>query len=295
MSAKRRTCARSCGTRSSASWSISQDAHTTRRWCAPPSSRWRLLWRVPGHPWTETSAEISASSLTRRPRHASPRCWRNSTRPAGLLGLDRAGAWEVVRRVGMDSVPKLRRAVLDHLATCQVAATTTDVAEAVEHPRQTTRRSLEDLAAHQVVIRTPGGPGKADRWALSTQTRHWLDATVPALSEDTDGGVTVPALSEETHTDGDVTVPGLSEEKRHSRADTSLNNVERMLDDITGKVTHPADGHGDEDAHPATTSDGKPFVFDPTTAFSAPLNEDEAHPDLEVDRTTARVSGSTRP
>jgi hypothetical protein len=99
-------------------------------------------------------------------------------RASGVIGLDQPNAWAMVRRVGMDSIPKLRRAVLDCLAGSLTTMTTTDVAEAVEHPQQTTRRTLEDLTAHRVVIRTPGGSGKADHWELAPQTRTWLEQTV---------------------------------------------------------------------------------------------------------------------
>jgi hypothetical protein len=99
-------------------------------------------------------------------------------RSAGLLGLEPAHAWAMVRRVGMDSIPKLRRAVLDMLAASITTASTTDVAEAVEHPQQTTRRALEDLTAHRVVLRYPGGQGKADLWELAPQARSWLEQSV---------------------------------------------------------------------------------------------------------------------
>ena len=79
------------------------------------------------------------------------RLWRAS----GLLGLNENEAWTLIHRVGLDSIPKLRRAVLDDLAGRAVAATTTAVAEAVRHPTPTTRRSL-DLDAHQMVVRLPG-------------------------------------------------------------------------------------------------------------------------------------------
>lgn len=106
-------------------------------------------------------------------------------RAAGLLGLEPGAAWEMVRRVGLDSIPKLRRSVLDYLGTCLVPPSTTDVAEAVEHPQQTTRRALEDLTAHRVTLRHPGGQGKADRWQLAPRTRTWLErsTTVPVLSD----------------------------------------------------------------------------------------------------------------
>jgi hypothetical protein len=95
-------------------------------------------------------------------------------RACGLLGLDRSGAWQTVHRVGLDSIPKLRRAVLAWLSTVDTTPTTTDVAEAVEHPTRTTRRALEDLMVHGVVTRIPGGEGKADLWTLSARTATWL-------------------------------------------------------------------------------------------------------------------------
>jgi hypothetical protein len=104
-------------------------------------------------------------------------------RASGLLGLDGEASWAVVRRVGVDSIPKLRRAVLDYLADESQAASTTDVAGAVEHPSRTTRRALEDLVAHGVVTRIPGGEGRADLWELTEQTRGWLDRmTLPVSS-----------------------------------------------------------------------------------------------------------------
>jgi hypothetical protein len=104
---------------------------------------------------------------------------------AGLLGLERPAAWQMVLRVGLDSIPKLRRSVLDYLEKSAAPATTTEIAEAVEHPAQTTRRALEDLTAHHVTVRYAGGPGKADKWALSAKTCEWLSAwaTFPVLSD----------------------------------------------------------------------------------------------------------------
>ena len=95
-------------------------------------------------------------------------------RAAGLLGLERRLAWEMVLRVGLDSIPKLRRSVLDYLEAQPVLTSTTQIADAVEHPATTTRRALEDLTAHRVTLRHVGGPGKADRWDLAPKTRDWL-------------------------------------------------------------------------------------------------------------------------
>ena len=171
-------------------------------------------------------------------------------RAAGMLGLDPVQAWGLVRRIGLDSIPKLRRAVLDHLASCIGTASTTDVARAVEHPQQTTRRALEDLAAHRVVIRSPGGSGKADRWELAPQTRRWLDATVPVLSD----------LPESTQT----------------QSFTSLDRQQTMTTDKAGKVGQDMPENAetgvlypDCDDSLGSTGPSEP-AFDPKGAFGAP-------------------------
>ena len=107
-------------------------------------------------------------------------------RASGLLGLDRDAAWELVLRVGFDSIPKLRLMVLDYLfAHLTTAPSTTKIAEEVDHPTTTTRRTLEDLTAHQILRRTSAGPGKADYWELTTKAKEWLSClTFPVLSED---------------------------------------------------------------------------------------------------------------
>jgi hypothetical protein len=140
------------------------------------------------------------------------------------IGLDRAEGWEVVRRVGLDVIPKLRRAVLTNLAhhsgwrppTDEDSwMTTTEVASSVDHPTRTVRRALEDLEAHKVIDREPGGEGKADRWALTRWAgKAWeaVTLTVPEMSE--------PPVSEVPC----VAVP---------------NYTQHATTNITGKVTAP--------------------------------------------------------
>jgi hypothetical protein len=91
---------------------------------------------------------------------------------AGLvaLGVEREIAWQVVRKAALDSMPALRRAVMDMLVRESSEIPTTTVAEAVQHPTSTTRRALEDLTAHSVVVRHSQGQGKADKWEAS----EWL-------------------------------------------------------------------------------------------------------------------------
>jgi hypothetical protein len=104
-------------------------------------------------------------------------------RACGLLGLDRAGSWEVVRRCAVDSIPKLRGAIIRRLVGAGEPMSTTAVALGVAHPTRTVRRALETLAAHGVVTRESAGQGKADSWALSDRARAWTGATgtVPGM------------------------------------------------------------------------------------------------------------------
>ena len=84
---------------------------------------------------------------------------------AGLetLGMDRKKALAVVQDVALDLVPPLRRRAYDFIEEND-AAETTDVATNLGLPTTTTRRILEDLAAHGLISRQPQGQGKADRW-----------------------------------------------------------------------------------------------------------------------------------
>jgi hypothetical protein len=81
-------------------------------------------------------------------------------------GADPATAWRIVTKCALDSIPALRLAVIAHLHTTGEQSTTT-IAQAVRHPTQTTRRALEDLAAHSLVHRESQGKGRADTWELT--------------------------------------------------------------------------------------------------------------------------------
>jgi len=84
---------------------------------------------------------------------------------AGLdtLGVDRTTALEVVKTVALDSVPPLRRRAYE--CVCKYRnVETADVAIELGLPTNTTRRILEELAAHNLIIRRSQGQGKADLW-----------------------------------------------------------------------------------------------------------------------------------
>lgn len=92
---------------------------------------------------------------------------------AGLdaIGCDRTRAFEVVTKVALDSVPALRLAVLRTLTAGTID--TNQIAAAVAHPSTTTRRALEDLAAHGLVT-FERQDGKAHRWTLAPFTAERL-------------------------------------------------------------------------------------------------------------------------
>jgi hypothetical protein len=100
-----------------------------------------------------------------------------------LIGVPEPDAWRVTVRAGLDSMPALRWRALSHLLAAAAPEKTSDVAAACDLPTNTTRRVLEDLAAHGVVTRYPGGEGKADTWTAAewARDRH-RRATVPEKS-----------------------------------------------------------------------------------------------------------------
>ena len=84
------------------------------------------------------------------------------------VGVEPAEAWQILVKVALDSMPKLRRRVLEFVLERSMPPATTDLAAALDLPTQTTRRGLEDLAAHGLLRRKSQSKGKADVWAPRT-------------------------------------------------------------------------------------------------------------------------------
>ncbi len=100
------------------------------------------------------------------------------------VGVVPAAAWRVVVKVGLDSMPVLRRKVVATLASASEAMATTAVSEAIAHPRNTVGRVLEDLYVHRVLSRASCGPGTSDLWELSPWARaRWEIISFPEMSE----------------------------------------------------------------------------------------------------------------
>src|SRR5215211_159414 len=105
---------------------------------------------------------------------------------AGLdaIGVERSVAWRVVTKAALDSIPVLRRNVMDALRSTTDDLETPVLATAIGYPTPTTRRALEELQGHGVVLRTVRGEGsQADRWRLADWARKAYEACVPETSE----------------------------------------------------------------------------------------------------------------
>jgi hypothetical protein len=97
------------------------------------------------------------------------------------IGVADQRAWELVRKVGFDSIPKLRRAILEALAVSTIPKTSAEIAIVLGHPTSTTKRALEDLAGHRLVQREKIKGKRADLWSLTDQMKAGFDAVPKTL------------------------------------------------------------------------------------------------------------------
>lgn len=101
-----------------------------------------------------------------------------------------------VLRVAVDSLPDIRRRVIDALAKATIRGSsdgrvsTSQMSVATQFSSSAIRRTLEDLQALGVVAVEKGGPGMADRWqlrqefaAVFVELRDAVTTTFPETSE----------------------------------------------------------------------------------------------------------------
>ena len=84
-----------------------------------------------------------------------------------IIGVDRETALAIAEKAALDSVPPIRRKVYDALGGGP--KTTREVATAISLPTSTTRRALEDIAAHRLASRQrakneEGNDSRDDIW-----------------------------------------------------------------------------------------------------------------------------------
>jgi hypothetical protein len=101
------------------------------------------------------------------------------------LGEAEEKCWPLIRSVGLDCIPDLRRRVFEQLRS-KSKASTKDVSVAIAYPTVTVRRALEDLTAHGVLNRHDMGQGHADEWEISEITGRLLEQA-ESVSEKSEG------------------------------------------------------------------------------------------------------------
>ena len=78
----------------------------------------------------------------------------------------------VLRRVALDSMPAMRRVLLERLCASSEPESTSTLAVAMHAPTVTVRRALEDLTAYRLLVRTKQGQGEPDLWHVVEWTRE---------------------------------------------------------------------------------------------------------------------------
>ncbi len=97
-----------------------------------------------------------------------------------LVGYGSAEAdYALIYKIGMDSIPHKRRAVLEFLMGEEDAVDVASVASVIGYPSNSTRRVLEDLAGLGLVKCQQYGPGNADDWQLGELGRELLMKAQP--------------------------------------------------------------------------------------------------------------------
>jgi hypothetical protein len=99
------------------------------------------------------------------------------------IGVNPTTTWQLVTKCALDSMPAIRRSVLDVLMASDHPTSTGDIARTIGYPNTTTRRALEDLHGHAVLTKASQGDGKADVWTPSPWARDRWTTTLPETSE----------------------------------------------------------------------------------------------------------------
>jgi DNA-binding MarR family transcriptional regulator len=104
----------------------------------------------------------------------------------GLLAIGNTEqeAWMKVRRVGLDSMPELRRRAILALSTYGSPERTSTIARVCNCPPTTTKRALEDLAYLGLLHRYNPENHEAETWELADKTREALEGVSFDLADD---------------------------------------------------------------------------------------------------------------
>jgi energy-coupling factor transporter ATP-binding protein EcfA2 len=105
------------------------------------------------------------------------------------IGVEKQEAWRVLTKVGLDSVPALRLAIMQTLHQAGGKLSTNVLATAVRHPGTTTRRSCEDLVAHGLLECHRQERGEAHLWELTDFAAERLTTLASGISGTVGAGV----------------------------------------------------------------------------------------------------------
>jgi hypothetical protein len=87
--------------------------------------------------------------------------------------------YELIYKIGIDSLPQKRRLVIETLIGANDYIETSGIAMKIGYPTNTTRRILEDLHGLRLVDREHKGQGYSDRWIISENTTELLNRINP--------------------------------------------------------------------------------------------------------------------
>jgi hypothetical protein len=91
-----------------------------------------------------------------------------------IIGVSDSEAWTLTGQVAMDCIPDVRRKALEYLIQQTEPVDTSVVADAMDYPTSTSRRTLEDLTGHRLVCRFGEGKGTAHKWAITSFSKVLL-------------------------------------------------------------------------------------------------------------------------
>ena len=87
--------------------------------------------------------------------------------------------YELIWKIGMDTLSRKRRLVIETLIKADDYLTTSDVAIKIDYPTNSVRRILEELYGLKLFNREHKGAGHADRWIISDLSREYLQIAQP--------------------------------------------------------------------------------------------------------------------
>ena len=96
------------------------------------------------------------------------------------VGVTRRRSWELITKMGLDSMPSIRSLVVQALVS-ERTATTSRIAELTRYPTNTVRRTLQDLACYSIVTGESQSKGNPDLWTVT----DWTDTTYRAATSPT--------------------------------------------------------------------------------------------------------------